>query len=180
MTEHRMTKNRVGEHRRDDVPRTKMPADVDAPDKVLYGLTFRQLAILAAAGAGLYIAYHALHTLIPLPVLLGAAVVLAGLAFGIAVARRDGQPMDRWLLAAVRHSRAPKALTTTDTTCQVPDWVQPGKQPRVALPAPLKLPADAIADDGQITLPGATTRTTAGTSAGTTAAIVAATTVNLE
>lgn len=144
-----------------------MPADVDAPDKVLYGLTFRQLAILAVAGAGLYMAWNALRTVVPVPVLLGAAVVFGGLVFGLAVARRDGQPMDVWLLAAVRHSRAPKTLTTTDATCATPDWVRPGPQPRVALPAPLALPADAISDDGQINLTGSS------------AAMVAATTVNL-
>jgi hypothetical protein len=49
---------------------------------------------------------------------------------------------------------------------QIPDWVQP-PQGRVALPAPLRLPATAIDDDGQITLPGAR------------AAIVAASSVNL-
>jgi hypothetical protein len=155
------------DQRREDSSRTKMPADVDAPDKVLYGLTFRQLAILAVAGAVLYAAWNALHTVVPVPVLLGGAVVIGGVVFGLAVARRDGQPMDLWLLAAVRHSRAPKALTTTDATSRTPDWVQPGKQPRVALPAPLRLPADAIGDDGQISLSGAT------------AAMVAATTVNL-
>jgi hypothetical protein len=38
------------------VGRTRMAADVDAPDKILYGLTFRQLAILAVAcGAPLFV-----------------------------------------------------------------------------------------------------------------------------
>nr|WP_213006105.1 PrgI family protein [Actinoplanes toevensis] len=143
-----------------------MPADVDAPDKVAYGLTFRQLAILAVAAVVFYGAWQALHTRVPTTLLLGAAVVLGGVVFALAVSRRDGRPMDLWLLSAVRHSRSPKALASTDTTAPVPDWVQ---QPRakVALPAPLRLPADAIGDDGQISL------------AGGTAAMVAATTVNL-
>ncbi|MGS2619318.1 PrgI family protein [Micromonospora sp. LZ34] len=143
-----------------------MPADVDAPDKVLYGLTFRQLAILAVAALLFYGAWRALHTVVPLPVLAGAAVVCGGLVFGVAVGRRDGLSLDRWLLAAVRHSRAPRALSTTDTTSTTPDWVQPPRS-KVMLPAPLTLPADAIDDGGQIRLGGAR------------AAIVAATTVNL-
>src|SRR3954454_22069325 len=102
----------------------RVPADVDAPDKVLYGLTFRQLAILAVAAVIFYGAWQGLHTLLPVPVLLGAAVVLGGLVFGLAVARRDGLSMDVWLLSAVRHSRAPRALFTTDTTAKTPDWVQ--------------------------------------------------------
>jgi hypothetical protein len=143
-----------------------MPADVDAPDKVLYGLTFRQLAILAVAAVVCYGGWRSLHTTVPAPVLLAAAVIVGGLVFGLAVGRRDGLPLDRWLAAAVTHSRAPKALSTVDTTATIPDWVDPTVD-RTPLPAPLRLPATAIADDGQISLPG------------TAAAIVAATTVNL-
>jgi hypothetical protein len=150
----------------DDGVRARMPADVDAPDKVLYGLTFRQLAILAVAAVVFYGGWRSLHTLLPVPVLLGATVVLGGLVFGLAVGRRDGLPMDRWLLASIRHHRAPKALSTTGTTSRTPAWVD-APAGRMPLPAPLKLPAQAIADDGEIALPGAH------------AAIVAATTVNL-
>jgi hypothetical protein len=144
----------------------RVPADVDAPDKVLYGLTFRQLAILAVAAVVFYGGWRSLHLLLPTPVLLGATVVLGGLVFGLAVGRRDGLSMDRWLLAAMRHNRAPKALSTTDTASRTPDWVD-ATAGRMPLPAPLKLPAQAIGDDGEITLTGAP------------AVIVAATTVNL-
>jgi hypothetical protein len=152
--------------REEEIAHARMPADVDAPDKVLYGLTFRQLAILAVAAVIFYGAWQALHSLLPVPVLLGAAVVLGGLVFGLAVGRRDGLSMDVWLLSAVRHSRAPQALSTTDTTATTPDWVQ-APASKVMLPAPLKLPADAIDEQGEINL-GATK-----------AAMVAATSVNL-
>ncbi|MFC5007179.1 PrgI family protein [Dactylosporangium cerinum] len=147
-----------------------MPADVDTPDKVVYGLTFRQLAILAVAAVIGYGAWNALHTLLPVPVLLGGAVVLGGLVFGLAVGRRDGLPMDLWILAGLRHSRAPRALSSTDSTARAPDWVQ-APATKVMLPAPLKLPADAIGDDGQISLPDR--------HGGAKAAMVAATSVNL-
>jgi hypothetical protein len=146
--------------------RARMPADVDAPDKILYGLTFRQLAILAVAAVVFYAAWRGLHRLVPVPVLLGGGLILGGLAFGLVVGRRDGLSLDRWLLHAVVHSRAPKALSTGDTTTKAPEWVQAPQQ-RVALPAPLKLPAQAIDDDGQITLGNGR------------AAMVAATSVNL-
>ncbi|MFF0371224.1 PrgI family protein [Micromonospora sp. NPDC005087] len=149
-----------------DTGRARMPADVDAPDKVAYGLTFRQLAILAVAALAFYGAWQGLHTLVPVPVLVGAAVVVGGLVFGVAVGRRDGLSLDVWLLAAVRHWRAPRALSTTDTTSKTPDWVQAPKT-TVMLPAPLKLPADAIDDGGEIRLGGVR------------AAMVAATNVNL-
>jgi hypothetical protein len=139
---------------------------VDAPDKVLYGLTFRQLAILAVAAVIFYGGWQALHSVVRVPVLLGAAIILGGLVFGLAVGRRDGLSMDVWLLSAVRHSRAPRALSTTDTTAKTPDWVQ-APASKVMLPAPLKLPADAVDERGEISL-GATK-----------AAMVAATSVNL-
>lgn len=151
---------------RTDTGRARMPADVDAPDKIAYGLTFRQLAILAVAALAFYGAWQALHTLVPMPALIAAAVVVGGLVFGVAVGRRDGLSLDVWLLAAVRHARAPRALSTTDTMSKTPDWVQAPKTP-VMLPAPLKLPADAIDDGGEIRLGGAR------------AAMVAATNVNL-
>jgi hypothetical protein len=139
------------ESRDEQVVRARMPADVDAPDKVLYGLTFRQLAILAVAALVFYGGWRSLHTLVPVPVLVGAAVIGGGLVFGLAVGRRDGLPMDVWLLAAIRHSRAPRALSTTDTTTRTPDWVQ-APASRVMLPAPLRLPADAVTDQGEISL----------------------------
>ena len=145
----------------------KMAADVDAPDKILYGLTFRQLAVLAVAAVVFYGAWEGLHPYVPVPILLGAGVLVGGVVFAVVVSRRDGMSMDAWLLAALRHSRQPHALPTTDTAPAVPDWVQPPQSGRVRLPAPLRLPVDAIADDGQITL------------GNTRAAIVAATTVNL-
>ncbi|MFD0784082.1 PrgI family protein, partial [Micromonospora azadirachtae] len=84
---------------RSDAGRARMPADVDAPDKVAYGLTFRQLAILAVAALAFYGAWRFLHQLVPVPVLVGAAVVLGAVVFAIAVGRRDGLPLDVWLLA---------------------------------------------------------------------------------
>jgi hypothetical protein len=153
--------------RRDDqAVRARMPADVDAPDKVVWGLTFRQLAILAVAAVVFYGGWRSLHQVVPVSALVGAAVVLGGLVFGLAVGRRDGLPMDMWLLAALRHSRAPRALSTTDTTAKTPGWVQ-APASKVMLPAPLRLPADAVDEQGEISL-GATT-----------AAMVAATSVNL-
>ena len=126
--------------------RARMPADVDAPDKILYGLTFRQLAILAVAAVVFYAAWRGLHRLVPVPVLLGGGLILGGLAFGLVVGRRDGLSLDRWLLHAVVHSRAPKALSTGDTTTKAPEWVQAPQQ-RVALPAPLKKTFETQVDE---------------------------------
>ncbi|MEV8504523.1 PrgI family protein [Actinoplanes sp. NPDC051475] len=150
--------------------RHRMPVDVDAPDKIAYGLTFRQLAILAGAGALFYTAYQGLHRLVPLPVLIGFGVVAAGLTLGLALGRRDGLPLDAWLLHAVRHSRTPAALSPADVAAaRPPSWVDtPAKAKRTSLPAPLRLPAQAISDDGDIELGDGH------------AALVGASTVNLQ
>ena len=120
--------------------RARMPADVDAPDKVLYGLTFRQLAILAVAAVVFAAGWHLLHPLVPPAVLVVVAVPLGGVVFAIAVGRRDGLPFDVWLTHAIRYQRAPHALSTTDTSTGLPPWVTPPTG-RVPLPAPLRLPA---------------------------------------
>ncbi|QOC95018.1 PrgI family protein [Micromonospora craniellae] len=146
-----------------------MPADVDAPDKVAYGLTFHQLAIVAAGALLYYGVWQALNTVVPVPVLIGAGVVLGGLVIGLALGRRDGLPLDEWLLHAIRHTRTPRSLAAADVATDpgAPDWVETPKSGRTPLPAPLRLPADAIDDDGEISLGGAR------------AAIVGTTTVNL-
>ncbi|MGC4755606.1 PrgI family protein [Micromonospora trifolii] len=146
-----------------------MPADVDAPDKVAYGLTFHQLAIVAAGALCFYAAWRTLHDVVPVPVFIGAGVVLGGLVIGLALSRRDGLSMDVWLLHAIRHARAPQSLSTASVAADSgsPDWVDTSQSGRMPLPAPLRLPADAIDDDGEIRLGGAR------------AAIVGTTTVNL-
>lgn len=155
-------------HHQPDGVKARMPADVDAPDRVLYGLTFRQLAILAVAAVVIYRMWRALDGVLPAPAVLAVTVVAAGCAFGLAVGRRDGLPLDVWLLAAVRHTQAPKALIAASADPGgVPEWVEVPTQTRVPLPAPLRLPVDAIDDGGQITTPAGQV------------AVVAATSVNL-
>src|SRR5258707_2596247 len=92
------------ERREEEVVRARMPADVDAPDKVLYGLTFRQLAILAVAAVIFYGGWQALHPLLPVPVLLGAAGILGRARFGVPGRPRDRVPLDRWRAPAARAS----------------------------------------------------------------------------
>ena len=159
----------------------QVPADIDAPDRVLYSLTARQVAILAATGALLWAAYHVLTPLVPPAVVGIAAVPVAALAAGLALGRRDGISMDRWVAAALATARAPRLLVaagqqvtplpawaaqmrtadTTNTQRSTPSGTRGGAARRRAggaapVPrlAPLRLPADHVSEGGVVDLDG--------------------------
>ncbi|WP_144120950.1 PrgI family protein [Catellatospora sichuanensis] len=128
-----------------------IPADVDAPDKVLYGLTFRQLAILAATAAGLWLGWRHFADDLPAPLLVAAGVVVAAVAVTVTLGRRDGLTLDRWLLSALAHARTPKRLAPATNRSG------PGAQlihttGSNSLPAVLRLPATAVGADGVLDL----------------------------
>jgi hypothetical protein len=134
-----------------------VPADFDAPDRVLYGLTARQVAILAVAGTLLWLAYQALTPTVPALVFAVVAVPVGGLATAVALGRRDGISMDRWLAAAIRAARAPRRLVAASGGVPpAPTWASAtglGRgRPVVAAVAPLRLPATAIGDNGVVEL----------------------------
>src|SRR4051812_39172779 len=104
--------------------RARVPADVERPDAVLFGFTARQVVILTVAALLIYAAWTALARLVhPLVFLIGA-VPVAGLAFVLAVGRRDGIWLEAWLAHAIRHRRAPHRLVPTDGSIKsAPAWV---------------------------------------------------------
>ncbi|MEV1321241.1 PrgI family protein [Micromonospora arborensis] len=152
----------------DTTPHARIPADVDTPDKIVYGLTARQLAILAVAAVLGYGIVRSVGTLLPQPVLIAVLTPLAGAAIVLALGRRDGLPMDAWLIAALRHTRSPQRLApaAAGRPATVPAWAPTTETPPTAV-AVLRLPATAISDTGVIDV---------GTHA---VALVACTTVNI-
>ena len=148
--------------------RARVPADVEAPDRIVWGLTARQVAILAAAAATAYLIFKSVGTLVPLPVVAIMLIPVAGVSVALALGRRDGLPLDAWLLAAIMQRRAPRrAAPAPEGATATPAWA-----PAVVAeppPAVLRLPADAIGDDGVIALGNG----------GAAAVLVAATTVNV-
>ncbi|WP_107076211.1 PrgI family protein [Micromonospora sp. MH33] len=140
----------------DEAPmRARVPADIERPDRIAFGMSGRQLVILAVTGLLLYAAWTAVATLVhPLVFLAGAMPPAAG-AFLLAVGRRDGVSLDAWVLAALRHRRSPRRLVPADgPIVPAPAWVQSTAGPgdRLPLPAPLRLPAQGITGDGLIDL----------------------------
>jgi len=154
---------------------TVIPADVDKEDRLLAGLTARQLAILAVAGVAAWGVIVAAKTLLPLPVAAALAAALAALGAVLALGRRDGLPADRLALAALRQRRAPRRqVLAPEGVTPAPAWAQAGAAGRAAGrqqrggsgsggvpgpspglgpdPAPLAFPARRLDDDGVIDL----------------------------
>jgi hypothetical protein len=135
--------------------RARVPADVEKADRIVFGLTFRQLVILAVTGLTLYGAWSALATVVPPLVFLIAALPVAAAAYALAVGRRDGIALDVWLRAAIRHRRSPHRLIPADgPITPAPAWVRTTSGPgnKIPLPAPLSLPAKGITPGGVVDL----------------------------
>jgi len=142
--------------RTDEAPlRARVPGDLERPDRLAFGLTGRQLVILAVTGLILYSAWTAVATVVHPLVFLACAIPVVAAAFLLAVVRRDGISLDAWVLAAVRHRRSPHRLVPAEgPIVTAPAWVDTtaGAGDRLPLPAPLRLPAKGITGDGLIDL----------------------------
>jgi hypothetical protein len=129
---------------RDGRARVRVPADVERDDELAFGLTARQVAILAVAGAGVWAAWRLTIGLVPPLVFAAAMVPVAALAAALALGRRDGLGLDRYALAALAHARTPKrAVHAPEGIPDLPDVIDPALAPRRTGPAPV--PADPIA-----------------------------------
>lgn len=140
----------------------RVPADVDRPDRVLGPLTARQLAILGVAGLLLYGLYSLTRELVPLPVFLIVAVPVGVAVTALALGHRDGIPLDRLAVAAIRQHLSPRhRVAAPDGVRTAPPWLtaqQPGTRrgsrerhpagAQAVSPAPLELPATGVADTG--------------------------------
>lgn len=138
-----------------DAPvRTRIPADVDRPDTLMFGFTARQIAILAVAGLLIWAVLGLGSGHLPTPVLLGCAIPIAAGAFGIAVGNRDGLSLDRWIHAALLQWRRPTRLAATPAPARpAPRWIATTRaRDGVSMPAPLRTPARGISAGGDIDL----------------------------
>lgn len=130
--------------------RVRMPADVEREDKILGGLTARQLAIIGVPGVGLWAAYSGLGTVVPPIVFVVAAVPVMGAAVAAALVRRDGLSLDRLVVAALKFIRSPKLRASgAPASVPLPSWVDATTPP---LPSPLDLPVTSISNDGVVDL----------------------------
>jgi hypothetical protein len=120
----------------------RIPVDVERDDRLLAGLTARQLGILAGAAVAAWV--------LPVAAALVAAWLVLLVGLGLALGRRDGLSLDRLVLAAWRQRRAPRWMVPA------PEGVRPAPAFLAdgggVVPAPLELPVVAVSQDGALDL----------------------------
>jgi hypothetical protein len=137
-----------------DTPRAVVTANVNEADRIAFGLTFRQLAIIggtALAGVGCYRTYG---PLLPPAVWIAAGIVVFAVAVVVALGRRDGLPLDVWLRHGLALSGSPRTLTPGMARASSVA-VLAGKP---GLPAPLRSPVTSISPAGVLTSEGSAKR----------------------
>jgi hypothetical protein len=139
-----------------DRTRVRIPADVERPDKLLAGLTARQLAILGVTAVVLWIGYTATRHLVPPAVFGVVAIPVGAVAAMLALGRFEGVAADRWVSSAWRHHRSPHRLVPApDGITPTPAFVGAVSSGAAGpLPAPLRLPVAGVRADGIVDLGG--------------------------
>jgi hypothetical protein len=130
------------------IERVRLPADVEIEDRLAFGLTFRQLAVLGVAALLGYGVYVSLSALLPLPIAAAAAAPFALAGGLLALGRRDGLPADRLTLIAARYLAGPRrrVLAPEGIPARLP-WTP--KRPALA---PLDLPVQTVLRSGLVEL----------------------------
>ncbi|MFC7279611.1 PrgI family protein [Paractinoplanes rhizophilus] len=134
----------------DTTPRTVVPANVNEPDRIAFGLTFRQLAIIGGAGLAGFGCYRTFGPILPPAAWIAAGIVGFAVAVVVAIGRRDGLPLDVWLKHGFALSRSPRALAP-GTARASSVAVVAGKP---SIPAPLRSPVTSISPAGVLTSEG--------------------------
>ncbi|MFF4879573.1 PrgI family protein [Micromonospora sp. NPDC000668] len=134
----------------DSVPRAVVPANVNEPDRIAFGLTFRQLGIVGGAGLGGFGVYRTFGHLLPQVAWIVAGAIVFAVAVVVALGRRDGLPLDVWLRYGFALGRRPRTLAPGGARVSAVAEVA-GKP---SLPAPLRSPVTAVSPTGVLTSEG--------------------------
>src|SRR5438128_455805 len=126
----------------------KVPADVELKDRLAFGLTAKQLAILAATAVSAYGSFLLLAPLLPAPVAVAAMALVAASGVFLALIRHDGLDGDQLALALARYLREPKRqlLAPEGLPARLPG------APRRPKTAPLDIPIRRVLENGLIEL----------------------------
>lgn len=126
----------------------KVPANVELKDRLAFGLTAKQLGILAATAVSAYGSFLILAPLMPAPVAVAAMAVVAAGGVLLALVRHDGLDGDQLALALARYLRTPKRqlLAPEGLPAKLP------AAPRQPKTAPLDIPVRRVLASGLIEL----------------------------
>jgi hypothetical protein len=127
--------------------RVRLPADIELDDRLAFGLTARQLLILAATAATAYGVFLATASLLPVTARIVLAVPVAAIGALLALGRRDGQTGDQLALGALQFLRAPRRRVLAPEGLPDPVEGQPAERLGV-----LDLAVRSVADDGVVEL----------------------------
>ena len=120
----------------------RIPSDVDREDRLLAGMTARQLGIASAGALLLGGLWTATNAFVPAPLFAFAASPVAAVFLVLALGRRDGLGADRLLAAWLRHALGSRRLVPApDGVPVLPQGVDGPPQP-----APLSLPVHDVGD----------------------------------
>ncbi|MFL1375777.1 PrgI family protein [Nocardiopsis protaetiae] len=134
--------------------RGRIPADIDRPEPILFGLTARQCLLMAPALAGAWGMYLLLRDHLPWWAITATVVPVLGVVAALALGEKGGQGLEKTVVQAVRWASGPKYLVPAPSGV-VP--VRPRWAPRLRRAPrlePLRLPAAAITPEGVIDLGG--------------------------
>ncbi|WP_319020071.1 PrgI family protein [Streptomyces sp. C8S0] len=92
----------------DSLQAVRIPADISRPDRVFGPFTARQALILASAALVLYGAYWLVRPFIEPLAYVVLVIPVAGAVAALALGRREGIGLDRFVLSALVHARSPK------------------------------------------------------------------------
>lgn len=124
----------------------RIPADIDRDDRLLAGLTGRQLLVLAAGVAAVAVVVDGLGGAVPGPVVAAAACPPALVSLAMAFGRVDGLPGDRLAGLGLRWVRRPRRVVPA------PAGLPAGLLARRRGVGALELPAEGVGDDGVVDL----------------------------
>ncbi|GGO99349.1 PrgI family protein [Wenjunlia tyrosinilytica] len=133
---------------------TRIPADISRPDRLLGPFTARQSAILAVAAVMLYGGWWATRPFVA-PLAYAVMVIpFAGAVAALALGRREGIGLDRFLFAALAHTRMPKRQVHAPEGVPPLPTVAPDRWKRAAGPPPaaMRMPYDGITAHGVLDL----------------------------
>jgi hypothetical protein len=130
--------------------RVRLPANVEMEDQIAFGLTARQIAILAVAAIASYLVFTIASSLLPMVVAVALTAPLAIVGAGLALARHAGLSGDQLALAAARHLIRPRRQVLAPDGVPAPLRRAPG-QPRTSA---LDVPVRAVLASGVVELAG--------------------------